>query len=118
MTDVSTRGPAPTGDVDVSGELAALGLEVDASSRRRAEYSYDASNYRIRPIAVVFPHTDVDVARTAAYCHAHGIPLIARGGGTSMGGNAIGTGQEAAQSGRDLGCNPAAYGKAHHLDAG
>ena len=92
MTDVSTRGPAPTGDVDVSGELAALGLEVDASSRRRAEYSYDASNYRIRPIAVVFPHTDVDVARTAAYCHAHGIPLIARGGGTSMGGNAIGTG--------------------------
>ncbi|MDY6810949.1 MAG: FAD-binding oxidoreductase, partial [Actinomycetota bacterium] len=92
MTDVDTRGSARAGDLDVSGDLTALGVEVDTAPRRLAEYSYDASNYRIRPLAVVFPHTDRDVARTAAYCHAHGIALIARGGGTSMAGNAIGRG--------------------------
>ncbi len=32
------------------------------------------------------------MARTAAYCHAQGIALIVRGGGTSMAGNAIGRG--------------------------
>ncbi|MEE4023768.1 FAD-linked oxidase C-terminal domain-containing protein [Gordonia sp. PKS22-38] len=98
MTHVSNSAltdddrPARSGEPDVAVDLDALGVEVDVSSRRLAEYSYDASNYRIRPIAVVFPRTELDVARTAEYCHAHGIPLIARGGGTSMGGNAIGRG--------------------------
>ncbi|MFW0797279.1 FAD-linked oxidase C-terminal domain-containing protein [Gordonia sp. CPCC 205515] len=80
------------GDLDVVGDLARLGVEVDGSTRRLAEYSYDASNYRVRPIAVVFPRTVDDVAVTAAYCHEHGVPIIARSGGTSMGGNAIGPG--------------------------
>ncbi|MYR08325.1 FAD-binding protein [Gordonia sp. SID5947] len=89
MTPAPTTGDAQT---DVAGDLDALGVEVDRSSRRLAEYSYDASNYRIRPVAVVFPHNADDVARTVAYCHTHRIPLIPRGGGTSMGGNAIGPG--------------------------
>ncbi|MFW0787727.1 FAD-binding and (Fe-S)-binding domain-containing protein [Gordonia sp. CPCC 206044] len=79
-------------DLDITGDLDALGIEVDVSSRRLAEYSYDASNYRIRPLAVVFPHDADEVARIATYCHTRHIPLIARGGGTSMGGNAIGAG--------------------------
>ncbi|MGV9713189.1 FAD-binding and (Fe-S)-binding domain-containing protein [Gordonia sp. NPDC003424] len=80
------------GDSDVVGDLARLGVEVDGSSRRLSEYSYDASNYRVRPMAVVFPRSADDVARTAAYCHDHRVPIIARSGGTSMGGNAIGAG--------------------------
>ncbi|TDC48613.1 FAD-binding oxidoreductase [Jiangella ureilytica] len=65
---------------------------VDASTRRRAEYSSDASNYRVVPRVVVFPrHVDdvlavVEVARTA------GVALTARGGGTSVAGNAVGPG--------------------------
>ena len=72
--------------------LTALGIEVDTSSRRRAEYSYDASNYRVPPLAVVFPRTADEVAAVMAHAHRHHIPVIGRGGGTSMAGNAIGAG--------------------------
>ncbi|GAB91157.1 FAD-binding and (Fe-S)-binding domain-containing protein [Gordonia rhizosphera] len=92
MTHVANTGPTFSDDLDVAGDLGALGIEADASSRRLAEYSYDASNYRIVPLAVVFPRDADDVAHTAAYCHTNRIPLIARGGGTSMAGNAIGRG--------------------------
>lgn len=66
--------------------------EVDADDRRRAEYSSDASNYRVRPAAVVYPRTDADVARALRFARAEGLPITARGGGTSVAGNAIGTG--------------------------
>ncbi|MEU7629903.1 FAD-binding and (Fe-S)-binding domain-containing protein [Nocardia sp. NPDC049220] len=66
--------------------------EVDTSARRRAEYSSDASNYRVRPAAVVFPRTDEDVAATLEFAGDHGIPVTARGAGTSVAGNAIGPG--------------------------
>lgn len=72
--------------------LSAAGIDIDDATRRLSEYSYDASNYRVRPLAVAFPRTADDVARIARECHARGIPLIARGGGTSMAGNAIGSG--------------------------
>ena len=36
---------------------AAMRGEVDESSRRRAEYSSDASNYRVVPRVVAFPGT-------------------------------------------------------------
>ncbi|MBT0566217.1 FAD-binding and (Fe-S)-binding domain-containing protein [Williamsia sp. CHRR-6] len=72
--------------------LQALGLQVDASSRRRAEYSYDASNYRLSPLCVVFPRTDAEVATAVSWCHRNRVPIIARGGGTGMGGNSIGEG--------------------------
>ncbi|TQM29657.1 FAD-binding and (Fe-S)-binding domain-containing protein [Nocardia bhagyanarayanae] len=66
--------------------------EVDASPRRRAEYSSDASNYRVPPTAVVFPRTDSDVAETLDFAREHGLPVTARGAGTSVAGNAIGPG--------------------------
>ncbi|MEU2033621.1 FAD-binding and (Fe-S)-binding domain-containing protein [Nocardia amamiensis] len=69
-----------------------IGGEVDTSDRRRAEYSSDASNYRVRPAAVVFPRTDEDVAATLEFAREHGLPVTARGGGTSVAGNAIGPG--------------------------
>lgn len=73
-------------------ELAEAGIPADASARRRAEYSYDASNYRVEPLAVAFPRTVEDVVAAIASCRASGTPVIARGGGTSMAGNAIGPG--------------------------
>ncbi|MFF4274154.1 FAD-binding oxidoreductase [Streptomyces sp. NPDC001536] len=73
-------------------ELAEAGVPADASPRRRAEYAYDASNYRVEPLAVAFPRTVDDVVAAVAVCRASGTPVIARGGGTSMAGNAIGPG--------------------------
>ncbi|MCZ4535743.1 FAD-binding and (Fe-S)-binding domain-containing protein [Gordonia terrae] len=78
--------------VDIAAELTALGVDADASTRRLAEYSYDASNYRVPPLAVTFPRTARDVATVVGWCHDHRVPVVPRGGGTSMGGNAIGPG--------------------------
>ena len=78
---------------DLAAALRGAGLaEVDDSPRRRAEYSSDASNYRVLPCVVAFPrHADeaaaaLDVARRA------GVPLTSRGAGTSIAGNSVGSG--------------------------
>ncbi|MER6976134.1 FAD-binding and (Fe-S)-binding domain-containing protein [Streptomyces carpinensis] len=73
-------------------KLTAAGVPVDASPRRRSEYSYDASNYRVEPVAVAFPRTVDDVVAAVAACRASGTAITARGGGTSMAGNAVGPG--------------------------
>jgi FAD/FMN-containing dehydrogenase/Fe-S oxidoreductase len=65
---------------------------VDVSTRRRAEYSTDASNYRVVPQAVVFPRSADDIVGTLAICRELGLPLTMRGGGTSCAGNAVGPG--------------------------
>lgn len=72
--------------------LSAAGLVPETDRRRVAEYSYDASNYRVTPAAVLFPRTEAEVATALAVCHRLGVPATARGGGTSMAGNAVGTG--------------------------
>lgn len=72
--------------------LERSGLHVDRSSRRRGEYSSDASNYRVVPEAVLFPrHTD-EISLIAEACRTFEVPVTARGGGTSVAGNAIGPG--------------------------
>ena len=78
---------------DLVGELrAAVRGEVDASTRRRAEYSTDASNYRVVPQAVVFPRDVDDVLAALEVARSAGVPLTPRGAGTSVAGNAIGPG--------------------------
>lgn len=79
-------------DGDVVDQLCSLSVEVDAGTRRRAEYSYDASNYRVAPRAVVFPRDADEVSDVVTVCHRAGVSVIVRGGGTSMAGNAIGDG--------------------------
>jgi len=66
--------------------------EVDAASRRRAEYSSDASNYRVAPAVVVFPRDADEVVAALAVCRELGTPLAMRGGGTSIAGNSLSTG--------------------------
>jgi FAD/FMN-containing dehydrogenase/Fe-S oxidoreductase len=66
--------------------------EVDASSRRRAEYSSDASNYRVVPAVVVFPRNTDEVAAALSVARTLQVPLTARGGGTSTAGNSVGAG--------------------------
>ncbi len=66
--------------------------EVDDSTRRRAEYSSDASNYRVVPAVVAFPRHVDEVAAALAVAARFGLPLTARGGGTSTAGNAVGAG--------------------------
>jgi len=78
---------------DLVAELRRAGVEeVDASPRRRAEYSTDASLYRVVPQAVAFPRHADEVIAAVATCAALGVPVTARGAGTSVAGNAVGAG--------------------------
>lgn len=72
--------------------LRAAGVDVEDGARRIAEYSYDASNYRVPPLAVAFPRTPAQVRDAVRACAAHGIPLLPRGGGTGQAGGALGPG--------------------------
>jgi glycolate oxidase len=44
--------------------------------------------YRERPLAVVLPETEVQVAAVLAACHALAVPVVARGAGTGLSGGA------------------------------
>ncbi len=65
---------------------------VDYSTRRRAEYSTDASNYRVVPEVVVFPESVDDVQAILDVSRKFSVPVTSRGGGTSVAGNAVGPG--------------------------
>ncbi|MDW4910008.1 FAD-binding and (Fe-S)-binding domain-containing protein [Streptomyces sp. ADMS] len=66
--------------------------EVGFDAMSRALNTMDASNYRRVPLGVVAPRDADDVAAALAVCRAHGVPVVARGGGTSIAGQATGTG--------------------------
>lgn len=65
---------------------------VESDSRRRAEYSSDASNYRVVPHVVVFPVDADDIVAALDVARATATPITMRGGGTSVAGNAVGPG--------------------------
>ena len=81
------------GSADVVAALRRAGVaEVDATTRRRAEYSSDASLYRVVPDVVAFPREPDEIGAIIEVGRALEIPLTARGAGTSIAGNAVGPG--------------------------
>ncbi|MFE9450608.1 FAD-linked oxidase C-terminal domain-containing protein [Streptomyces sp. NPDC006739] len=78
---------------DLAAELrAAVRGEVGFDVTSRALVTMDASNYRRVPLGVVAPRDAEDVAAVLEVCRARGVPVVARGGGTSIAGQATGTG--------------------------
>ncbi|GGU02916.1 oxidoreductase [Streptomyces lateritius] len=71
---------------------AALAGDVDFGATARALATMDASNYRRVPLGVVAPRDAADVAAALSVCRSFGVPVVARGGGTSIAGQATGTG--------------------------
>lgn len=75
-------------------EAEALAQELRATIRgearfdpgSRALYAADGSNYRQLPIGVVLPRDVDDVVATVALCQRYDVPLLPRGGGTSLAG--------------------------------
>ncbi|MGX1131447.1 FAD/FMN-containing dehydrogenase/Fe-S oxidoreductase [Streptomyces glaucescens] len=84
MTDVS--------DVLEAELRAAVRGEVRFDVTARALTTMDASNYRRVPLGVVAPRDAGDVAAVLEVCRERGVPVVARGGGTSIAGQATGTG--------------------------
>src|SRR5277367_5950597 len=81
---------APPAHVDAPALEAALHRhlrgEVRFDSSTRALYATDGSNYRQVPIGVVVPRDKEDVLAAVALCRDYHVPLLARGGGTSLAG--------------------------------
>ena len=78
---------------DVVEALRQAGVtDVDDSALARALYSTDASLYRVVPRVVVRPRHVDEVLAVVDACAATGVPLTARGAGTSIAGNAVGAG--------------------------
>ncbi|WP_328318117.1 FAD-binding and (Fe-S)-binding domain-containing protein [Streptomyces sp. NBC_00388] len=66
--------------------------DVEFGVTARSLTTMDASNYRRVPLGVVAPRDAGDVAAALDVCRAHGVPVVPRGGGTSIAGQATGTG--------------------------
>ncbi|MFB6553541.1 FAD-binding and (Fe-S)-binding domain-containing protein [Streptomyces sp. NPDC056405] len=78
-------------DLEAALRTAVRG-EVGFDVTSRALTTMDASNYRRVPLGVVAPRDADDVAAVLEVCRARGVPVVARGGGTSIAGQATGTG--------------------------
>ncbi|MCB0125337.1 MAG: FAD-binding oxidoreductase, partial [Caldilineaceae bacterium] len=66
--------------------------EVRFDRFTRAMHATDASVYQIVPMGVVAPRHRDDVLNVIKLCRQHGVPITARGGGTSQAGQSIGNG--------------------------
>ena len=63
-------------------------IRTDAASR--ILYSTDASIYQIEPMGVALPRTQEDLIAAVELAAKHRIPILPRGAGTSLAGQAIG----------------------------
>ncbi|RKS69203.1 FAD/FMN-containing dehydrogenase [Motilibacter peucedani] len=76
-----------TGSLEAALRQAVRG-EVEFGSSTRAVYATDSSNYRQVPIGVVFPRDTDDLVAAVRVCADHGVPVLGRGAGTSLAGQA------------------------------
>jgi FAD/FMN-containing dehydrogenase/Fe-S oxidoreductase len=68
----------------------AVAGEVRFDPYSRALYSTDASIYQIEPIGVVIPRNRDDVQAALEVARRHGAPILPRGSGSSLAGQAVG----------------------------
>src|SRR5690348_18254348 len=76
-----------TGSLEAALRAAVRG-EVEFGSSTRAVYATDSSNYRQVPIGVVFPRDTDDLVAAVRVCSEHDVPVLGRGAGTSLAGQA------------------------------
>jgi FAD/FMN-containing dehydrogenase/Fe-S oxidoreductase len=65
---------------------ASIEGEVRFDVGTRAAYATDASNYRQVPVGVVIPRHEGDVIATLSLARENAMPILVRGGGTSLAG--------------------------------
>ena len=99
-TNTPDSDPRDGGDFDYTGGETQRPELVDALDSRvegdvrfddysKRLYATDASAYEATPIGVVMPASTADVAAVQKYCFAEGIPVLPRGGGTSLAGQSV-----------------------------
>jgi FAD/FMN-containing dehydrogenase/Fe-S oxidoreductase len=89
----SVARPAERADagLDLVAELRrCVRGEVRFDSYTRMLYSTDASLYQITPLGVVIPQDADDVQAAVEVAARHGVPILPRGSGSSLAGQAVG----------------------------
>ncbi len=66
--------------------------EVLFTGADRGRYATDASIYQVTPIGAFVPRDAQDVVTALDICRSMGVPIVARGGGTSQCGQTVGAG--------------------------
>lgn len=95
------RLPVIESSLDAHGEesarIARLVTELQSNIRgtvrgdvlERGLYATDASPYDVMPMAVVAPRDTSDLTAAVEICASHGMPILPRGAGTSLGGQTV-----------------------------
>jgi FAD/FMN-containing dehydrogenase/Fe-S oxidoreductase len=95
VQQAASHSPAVTRDADREIESLASALrshiegEVRFGRHDRMLYATDASMYQVEPLGVVVPKSIDDAVTAAQICFEHGQPILPRGGGTSLAGQAV-----------------------------
>ena len=66
--------------------------ELETNTLYRTLYATDASVYRELPEAVAFPRSEADLVACVRFADRYNVPITPRAGGTSLAGQAVGTG--------------------------
>ncbi len=74
---------------DLIHDLQSAHLELYFDRLTRLLYSTDASIYQMMPVGVVFPKDADEIAAAVEIATRHGVPLLPRGGGSSLAGQAV-----------------------------
>lgn len=72
--------------------ISLVSCEIYLDNTHRILYSSDASDYSERPLGVAYPRTKEDIRIILKFCYENSIPIIPRGGGTSLAGQVVGNG--------------------------
>jgi FAD/FMN-containing dehydrogenase/Fe-S oxidoreductase len=95
---VMPAGPRPTPPPErTHAELRRIATELTGSIEgevrfdlhNRMLYATDASLYQVRPLGVVIPANVEDAVRAVEFCAARNLPILPRGGGTSLAGQCV-----------------------------
>src|SRR5574341_1657601 len=86
---MAERPPAAMADLIHELERRIEG-EVRFDAMSKVLYSTDASIYEIEPLGVVIPRTPEAAIAAVEICGRHGVPILPRGGGTALAGQAVG----------------------------
>lgn len=70
---------------------ARINGEVRFDRTSRMLYATDASNYQIEPVGVVIPRSMDDAIGAIELAVSHGVPILPRGGGSSLAGQTVGS---------------------------
>jgi FAD/FMN-containing dehydrogenase/Fe-S oxidoreductase len=84
----------PNSALDALASELRRGLSGDADDVQidrptRLLFATDASIYEMEPIAVVYPHTQADIQHVVRVAAERGVPVLSRGGGTSLAGQTV-----------------------------